>query len=477
MSRTISFFCALTIGVISPFALHPGPAAAVPVAGDLDGDLSGPADCAPLDPSVHPGAADRPDLEFTDTNCDGIDGDITDAVFVSSTAPNDDGSGTRANPKKLITSGIALAAPTGKDVYVTGGTFPGILALADNVGVYGGYTPDFSDRAEAETTTVNGVNGPGAFAVGDTGVVLQLVTLHGQREPDGNSYGLRAVPDGGAEASQMVLENVDVTADPTGAAMRRIRRISRGQPGLGFCGGVGGAGGCGSASGCLRLPGFRRRSGQPGQQRCQRDRRQERRYHLASAASPEWPVRWSRRRRQGGRGGTGATNVFTNLCGGRGGLGGPGGRQWLWGHGWPRGRRLVRCVRVQLLGRRGRIHADGRERRGRRKRRNFGGNGGFGALGTVGLAGECVTIFVQVCAGTGSIGQQGFQGGRGGGGGGGVGGPSAAVYQGGPTSGYTDLRRASTFGIPGLGGLQGDYGIPRPRAVRLTRSCARPPRR
>ena len=95
------------------------------MAGDLDGDLTaGAADCAPLDPSVHPGAPDRPDLAFTDTNCDGIDGDIANAVFVSSTAPNDDGSGTMANPKKLITSGIALAAATGKDVYVTGGNLP-----------------------------------------------------------------------------------------------------------------------------------------------------------------------------------------------------------------------------------------------------------------------------------------------------------------------------------------------------------------
>src|SRR5215210_6086503 len=117
MSKTISLFCALAIGVITPFTLQPGPAAAVPVVGDLDGDLTGGvADCAPLDPSVHPGAPDRPDLAFADTNCDGIDGNAAKAVFVSIVDGDDHGTGTRSNPLKTINAGIAAAAPAGKDV-------------------------------------------------------------------------------------------------------------------------------------------------------------------------------------------------------------------------------------------------------------------------------------------------------------------------------------------------------------------------
>ena len=38
---------------------------------DWDGDGYTDSDCAPLDPFVHPGAVDKPDLSFEDTNCDG----------------------------------------------------------------------------------------------------------------------------------------------------------------------------------------------------------------------------------------------------------------------------------------------------------------------------------------------------------------------------------------------------------------------
>ena len=43
---------------------------------DWDNDgFPAPADCRPLDPAVFPGAPDKPDLTFEDTNCDGIDGE------------------------------------------------------------------------------------------------------------------------------------------------------------------------------------------------------------------------------------------------------------------------------------------------------------------------------------------------------------------------------------------------------------------
>ena len=164
MSRTISLFSALVIGAIGPLALHAGTAVAVPVAGDLDGDLTaGAADCAPLDPSVHPGAPDRPDLAFTDTNCDGIDGQAANAIFVSAVEGNDAGTGTRLNPLRTVNAGVAAAALSNKDVYVAGGTYSGTVNLADDVSVYGGYELGFLNRSAAETTTITGVSGPGAF--------------------------------------------------------------------------------------------------------------------------------------------------------------------------------------------------------------------------------------------------------------------------------------------------------------------------
>jgi hypothetical protein len=42
-------------------------------------------DCDDANAAIHPGAADAPDLSFVDSNCDGIDGDESQAVFVATT--------------------------------------------------------------------------------------------------------------------------------------------------------------------------------------------------------------------------------------------------------------------------------------------------------------------------------------------------------------------------------------------------------
>jgi hypothetical protein len=461
MSKTISFFCALAIGVITPFTLQPEPAGAVPVVGDLDGDLTGGvADCAPLDPSVHPGAPDRPNLAFADTNCDGIDGNATKAVFVSIVDGNDTGTGTRSNPLKTVNAGIAAAAPANKDVYVAGGTYSGPVNLADNVSVYGGYELGFLNRSADEVTTINGVNGPAALAVGDTGVVLQMLTLHGTREIDGNSYGFRAVPDG-ATASQVVLEKVDATAEAAGAPMHGWSG-SMGATGAGLTGGAGGAGGCnapgapgffGSGSGV----GFSGGSGSNGTLIAQSGSTWFR--QQASNGSQGGPGGGGR----GGTGGTGDNNFGIAVCGGRGGTGGFGGGGGAGGGGGVGGagsfgayafNSSVVAVGSTLTAGAGGAGGNG----------GPGGPGGFGGPGFAGLIGDCLTVFVQVCGAPGQVGQQGFQGGVGGAGGGGVGGPSAAVYQGGPTSGFTSQQDTvlAFSDTPALGGLQGGGG---PRAA------------
>src|SRR3954454_16628863 len=74
---------------------------------DHDG-TTGTADCEPLDPAVHPGAVDRPDEACEDTNCDGIDGDRGDAIFVSPTG-SDVGTGSGSNPFATIQKAIDVA--------------------------------------------------------------------------------------------------------------------------------------------------------------------------------------------------------------------------------------------------------------------------------------------------------------------------------------------------------------------------------
>src|SRR3954454_14924382 len=129
--RRITLTIALSL-FISLFAVSAASAARP----DFDGDGSTSNDCAPLAPAVHPGAADKPDLAFEDTNCDGIDGDKANAIFV--TLGGDDGApGTLTNPKHTISAAIAAAAASDpkKDVYVAGGNYGESVDLADGVGV------------------------------------------------------------------------------------------------------------------------------------------------------------------------------------------------------------------------------------------------------------------------------------------------------------------------------------------------------
>ncbi|MDP9293497.1 MAG: hypothetical protein M3O90_03580 [Actinomycetota bacterium] len=149
---------------------------------DRDGDgTPNAADCAPDNAAIKPGAPDKPDLGFVDSNCDGIDGDQGRAVFVSP-AGSDANPGTRAAPKQTVQAGIDAAAGTGaKDVYVAAGSYSG-AALADDVGVFGGYDPSTWSRSLTAVSAISGAP-QAALADGDTGVTLQLLTLHGTALP------------------------------------------------------------------------------------------------------------------------------------------------------------------------------------------------------------------------------------------------------------------------------------------------------
>src|SRR5687768_7997178 len=96
---------ALTIGLALLAAWATAGASTALAATDHDGDGAIANDCQPLDPAVHPAAVDRPDLAFEDLNCDGVDGDTADAVFLF-LGGNDAGSGTLQNPLKTFNAAI-----------------------------------------------------------------------------------------------------------------------------------------------------------------------------------------------------------------------------------------------------------------------------------------------------------------------------------------------------------------------------------
>src|SRR5262249_51744579 len=79
-------------------------------------------DCAPKNASIHPGASDKPDVGFVDSNCDGIDGTAAKSIFVTPKGV-DTNSGTREQPKKTVAAAVAAAAADDLAVLVAAGTY------------------------------------------------------------------------------------------------------------------------------------------------------------------------------------------------------------------------------------------------------------------------------------------------------------------------------------------------------------------
>jgi hypothetical protein len=94
----------------------------------------------PPRPSCVPeGGADVPDDAFADTNCDGIDGDVLAAVFVSP-GGSDEANGEVGAPVKTLTRAIARATEQGKTaVYACVGVYAENVVLTAGIDLYGGF--------------------------------------------------------------------------------------------------------------------------------------------------------------------------------------------------------------------------------------------------------------------------------------------------------------------------------------------------
>ncbi|MFT7623279.1 MAG: hypothetical protein ACI9WU_002462, partial [Myxococcota bacterium] len=109
-----------------------------------------------------------------DANCDGVDGEVDNAIFVAKSG-NDANPGTRTAPVFTIGKGITLADSGGyRDVYVATGVYQEAVSLASGVSVYGGYSATFAAHEPAvyETAVLGPADGslPGAVnAIGLTG--------------------------------------------------------------------------------------------------------------------------------------------------------------------------------------------------------------------------------------------------------------------------------------------------------------------
>ncbi len=114
-----------------------------------------------------------PDLagDGIDTNCDGIDGEADNGVFVARNG-DDAALGTQTSPLRTIGAGIVQAASLGlRDVYVASGVYAENIMVADGVGVFGGYSANFRSRdTVAYETAILGRHG----VVGAPGTVTAV---------------------------------------------------------------------------------------------------------------------------------------------------------------------------------------------------------------------------------------------------------------------------------------------------------------
>lgn len=148
-----------SIGVLSEFYVESGATLLVTIdpllfcdfTADQDNDLFDACeDCNDSDAGINPEANDKPDDLFVDENCDGIDGDTSNAIFVAP-GGSDAAPGTMDSPMRTLQAGLDAANSAGKDVYVAVGSYTGdTLSLHDGVSVYGGY--DETDWSRTDTT-------------------------------------------------------------------------------------------------------------------------------------------------------------------------------------------------------------------------------------------------------------------------------------------------------------------------------------
>ncbi|HET9623779.1 MAG TPA: hypothetical protein VFP84_20545, partial [Kofleriaceae bacterium] len=88
-----------------------------------------------------PSATDVPDGDYKDDNCDGIDGDATQGIFVSTSGANTLTCGTTVSqPCQTINAALDRAVATGRpNLYVQAGAYHEVVVLRSGVSIWGGY--------------------------------------------------------------------------------------------------------------------------------------------------------------------------------------------------------------------------------------------------------------------------------------------------------------------------------------------------
>lgn len=230
---------------------------------------------------------DLPDGQALDTDCDGVDGTISQSVFVSATTGDDANPGTMDHPKKTITAGLAAAVGEGKrDVLVSEGDYVESVALSNEVGLHGGYRAGEGWRRypDSVATVLGGAVALRADAISAPTRVSQMVFV----AKSGSQAGEHSIGAWVSNCSNgLVFERcwfrsgVGGPGLPGGNGQAGAAGADGGSGGNGCEGGwlgcsgcdqpsVGGGGGsaCGRTGGSGGAPGIGGQSGKPGQDGC-----------------------------------------------------------------------------------------------------------------------------------------------------------------------------------------------------------------
>jgi hypothetical protein len=159
---------------------------------------------------------DLPDSIAMDSNCDGIDGELTNGVFVAKYG-DDSLPGTLLSPVRTLQTAIDRALAEGKrDVYAATGVYIGSIQLIAGVQVHGGYSGDFHQRSPLIYETVifggaSSTSAPGAVnaqnIAGGEDATLSGFTIFGTEavETGSSSYGIHLL---NCDQSVNISENI-----------------------------------------------------------------------------------------------------------------------------------------------------------------------------------------------------------------------------------------------------------------------------